>query len=51
MPKTKDGGMGFVTIDNNPEFRFEEVVNWRNDNVEGEDDEIIFLGPPLEVVF
>ena len=43
MPKAKDGGMGFVTINNDLELGFKETINWR-------DDEVIFLGPPLEVV-
>ena len=50
MPETKDGGMRFVTVDDNLEFGFEEAVDWGNDNVEGEDDETIFLSSPLEVV-
>ena len=50
MPKTEDGRMGFVAVDDNLELRFEEAVNWGNEDVEGEDNEIIFLGPPLKVV-
>ena len=51
MPKTNDGRMGFVTVDNNLELWLEEAVDWGDDNMKGEDNEIIFLGPPLEVVF
>ena len=50
MPKTEDGRMGFVAVDDNLELRFKEAVNWGNDNVEGEYNEVIFLGPPLEVM-
>ena len=50
VPKTKDGGMRFVTVDDYFELWFEEAVNWGDDNVEGEDDEVIFLGSPLKVV-
>ena len=50
MPKTEDGGVRFVTINDNLEFRFEETIDQGDDNVEREDNEVIFLGPPLEVV-
>ena len=50
MPEAKDGRVGFVAVDDNFEFGFEETINWRDDNVEGEDDEVIFLTPPLEIV-
>ena len=51
MPEAKDGGVRFVTINDNLELWFEETINWRDDDVKGEDNEVIFLGPPLEVVF
>ena len=51
MPKTKDSRVGFVTVDDNFELWFEEAVHWGDDNMEGEDDEIIFLSSPLKVVF
>ena len=51
MPKAKDGGMGFVAVNNNFELWFEKAVHLGDDDVEGEDNEIIFLGPPLKVVF
>ena len=50
MPKAEDGRMRLIAINDDFELRFEETVNRGDDNVEGEDDEIIFLGPPLEVV-
>ena len=50
MPKAKDGGVGFITVNNDLEFWFEETVNWGDDNVEGEDNKVIFLGSPLKVV-
>ena len=50
MPKTKDGRMGFVAVDNDLELWFEEAVDRGNNDMKGEDNEIIFLGPPLEVV-
>ena len=50
MPEAKDGRMGFVTVDNNFELRFKEAVNWRDDDVEGEDNEVIFLSSPLKVM-
>ena len=50
MPEAEDGGVRFVTINNNLELGFEETIDWGDDNVEGEDDEVIFLGPPLEVM-
>ena len=51
MPEAEDGRVGFVTVNDYLEFWFEETVHWRNDNVEGEDDKVIFLGSPLEVMF
>ena len=50
MPEAKDGRMGFVTINNDLELGFKEVINQRDDDVEGEDDEVIFLSSPLEVM-
>ena len=50
MPETKDGRVGFVTVDNYLELGFEETVYWRDDDVEGEDDKVIFFGSPLEVM-
>ena len=43
--------MRFVTVDDYFELGFEETVHRRNDDVKGEDDEIIFLSSPLEVMF
>ena len=37
MPETEDSRVGFVTVDNYLELRFEEAVYWRDDDVEGED--------------
>ena len=51
MPKTKGGGVGFVAVNDDLELWFKETVNQGDDNVEGEDDEVIFLGSPREVVF
>ena len=51
MPKAEDGGMRFVAITDDLELWFKETVNRGDDNMEGEDDKIIFLGPPLEVMF
>ena len=51
MPKTKDSRVGFVTVNNGLEFWFGGAVYWGDDDVEGEDDEIILLGSPLDVVF
>ena len=51
MPEAEDGRVGFVAIDNDLELGFKETVYGRDDDVEGEDNEIIFLGSPLEVVF
>ena len=51
MPKTDDGWMRFVAITDDLELWFKETVNRGDDNMEGEDDKIIFLGPPLEVMF
>ena len=50
MPKAEDGKVGFVTVNNDLEFWFKKAVHWRDDNVEGEDNEVIFLGSPLKVV-
>ena len=50
MPKAEDGGVGFVTVNDDLKFGFEEAVNRGDDNVEGEDDKIIFLRSPLEIV-
>ena len=50
MPEAKDGGVRLVAINDNLEFWFKETIDRGDDNVEGEDDEIIFLGPPLEVM-
>ena len=51
MPKTKYGRVGFVAVNDNLELWCKKAVPQRDDNMEGEDDEIIFLGSPLEVVF
>ena len=51
MPKAEDGWVRFVTVNNYLELQLEEAVYQRDDDVEGEDDEIIFLGSPLEVMF
>ena len=51
MPETEDSRVGLVTVDNYLELRFKEAVYWRDDDVEGEDDKVIFLSPPLEVMF
>ena len=50
MPETKDGGVRFVAVDDNFELGFKETVHRGNDDVEGEDDKIILLSPPLEVM-
>ena len=51
MPETKDGGMGFVAIDDDLELQFKEAVHWGDDDMKGEDDKVSFLGSPLEIVF
>ena len=51
MPKTEDGRVRLVAVKDYLELWFEETVYRRDNNVEGEDDEIIFLSSPLEVVF
>ena len=43
--------MGFVTVDDDLELRFEEAVHWGDDDVKGEDNKVSLLGSPLEVVF
>ena len=50
MPEAKDSRVRFVTVDNYFELGFEEAVYWRDDDVEGEDDKVIFLGPPLKIM-
>ena len=50
MPEAEDGGMGFITVNDYFELGFKEAVNRGDDNVEGEDDKVIFLGSPLEVM-
>ena len=50
MPETEDGRVGFVTVNNYLELQFEETVYWRDDNVEGKDDKVIFLSSPLGVM-
>ena len=50
MPKAKDGGVRFVTVNDDLEFWLEETVNQGYDDVEGKDDEVIFLGSPLKVM-
>ena len=51
VPEAEDGRVRFVAVNNYLELRFKEAVHWRDDNMEGEDDEIIFLSSPLEIVF
>ena len=50
MPETEDGKVGFVTVNDYLELRFKEAVYRRDDNVEGEDNKVIFLSSPLEVM-
>ena len=50
MPEAEDGGMRLVTVDDYLELGFKEAVHWRNDNVKGKDDKIIFLSSPLKVM-
>ena len=50
MPETEDGRVGFVTVNNYLELRFEETVYRRDDNVEGKDGKVIFLSSPLKVM-
>ena len=50
MPEAEDGRVGFVAIDNDLELGFKETVYGRDDDVEGEDNEVIFLSSPLKVV-
>ena len=51
MPKTKDGRVRLVAVNDYLELGFKEAVHWRYDNVEGEDYKVSLLGLPLEVVF
>ena len=41
MPKAKDGGVGFVAVNDDFELWFKGTVNQGDDDVEGEDYEII----------
>ena len=50
MPEAEDGGMRFVTVNDDFKLGFEEAVDRRDDDVEGEDDKVIFLASPLEVM-
>ena len=50
MPEAEDSGMRFVTVGDYLELGFKEAIHRRNDNVKGEDDKVIFLSSPLEVM-
>ena len=50
MPETKDSRVGLVAVNDYLELRFKEAVHQRDDDVEGEDDKVIFLASPLEVM-
>ena len=50
MPETKDSRVGLVAVNDYLELRFKEAVHQRDDDVEGEDDKVIFLSSPLEVM-
>ena len=43
--------MRFVAVDDYLELGFKEAVHRRDDDVKGEDDKVIFLSSPLEVMF
>ena len=50
MPKANDRWMGFVAVRNDLIVRFEETKHGGNDDVEGDNNMIGLLRPPLEVM-